>query len=386
MSDVNFYKKLTALKLPVPEVFRSNYFVNVPVDWHIIIADVKNSTAAVNAGKHNDVNLVAAGSLIVALNIAHQHNIELPFFFGGDGGTVIVPEEILTEVIAGLNAHNLNTLKNFNLEMHVGSIRVKDALDKGHSLKIAKVQFGKGFNKAIVLGNGLNFAESTIKQASKNNQVEDISDLNLTGLECRWDKVKAPSEENEIVCYLISATRPEQQIDVYREVLLKIDEIYGSIEKRNPLSTDRLKLLLSFDKIKREMMVKYNKFRLNYITKALVNTFIGRLYFKYNWNVNNLRGKEYLDQVISNADTLTIDGRINTIITGMMDKRILFVKYLSAQQKEGNLIFGHHISKESIMTCYIENRDAKHIHFVDGADGGYTEAAKEFKRQMLALK
>ena len=37
------------------------------------------------------------------------------------------------------------------------------------------------------------------------------------------------------------------------------------------------------------------------------------------------------------------------------------------------------ISRESVMTCYIENRNAKHIHFVDGADGGYTEAAKEIK-------
>lgn len=31
------------------------------------------------------------------------------------------------------------------------------------------------------------------------------------------------------------------------------------------------------------------------------------------------------------------------------------------------------------MTCYIEDRKYKHIHFVDGADGGYTEAAKELK-------
>jgi len=31
------------------------------------------------------------------------------------------------------------------------------------------------------------------------------------------------------------------------------------------------------------------------------------------------------------------------------------------------------------MTCYIENMDSNHIHFVDGSDGGYTKASKEFK-------
>ena len=69
-----------------------------------------------------------------------------------------------------------------------------------------------------------------------------------------------------------------------------------------------------------------------------------------------------------------------------MDKRILLVKYLTDQQKEGALIFGHYISKESVMTCYIENRDAKHIHFVDGSEGGYTEAAKEFKKQFAMFR
>jgi len=45
-------------------------------------------------------------------------------------------------------------------------------------------------------------------------------------------------------------------------------------------------------------------------------------------------------------------------------------------------VYGHFISKESIMTCYIQNRDSKHIHFVDGSDGGYTEASKELKRKL----
>lgn len=383
MSDVNFYKNLKALRLPITEVFQPHYFTDVPGDWYIIIADIKNSTAAVNAGNHNNVNLVAAGSLIAALNVARKNNIEIPFFFGGDGGTILIPGEILADVIAGLNAHNTNSMKSFQLEMHVGSIRVKDIVDKGHFLKIAKVQFGKGFHKAIVLGDALKVAEDLIKRSSPGTvKADDAGELNLEGLECRWDRVKPPAEENEIVCYLIEARDPGRQATVYGNVLMKIDEIYGSIETRNPLSQDRLKLLVSFDKIKREMKVKYNKFRMNYIVKTLINTFLGRLYFKYNWKVNDLRGKEYIDQVISNADTLTIDGRINTIITGRMDKRILLVEYLAAQQKEGTLIFGHHISRESVMTCYIENRDSKHIHFVDGSDGGYTEAAKEFKRQL----
>jgi hypothetical protein len=386
MSEINFYKLLNPWKIPVTQVFEASYFTKVPESWLIIIADVKNSSSAVTAGRHNDVNLVAAGSLIVGLNIARDYNIDIPFFFGGDGGTMLVPSEILSAVIAGLHAHNQNSIQNFELEMHIGSISVKEIIEAGHDVKIAKVQFGKDFNKAIVLGDGLQYAESLIKKPGVQNAGEgELAELNLTGLECRWNRVKPPSEENEIVCYLIEAIDPLHQIEVYRNVLTKIDEIYGSIETRNPLSADRLKLLLTFDKIKKELLTKYGKLKLNNFMKNFVNTFIGRLYFRYNWKVNNLRGKEYLRQIISNADTLTIDGRINTIITGKMDKRIQFIKYLSAKEKEGELIFGHHISKESVMTCYIENRNSKHIHFVDGADGGYTEASKEFKNKQSQL-
>lgn len=83
MPGINFYKDLKTSKLTITEVFSQHNFCEVPDDWFIIIADVKNSTTAVNSGRHNDVNLVAAGSLIAALNIANSREIEIPFFFGG---------------------------------------------------------------------------------------------------------------------------------------------------------------------------------------------------------------------------------------------------------------------------------------------------------------
>lgn len=387
MSNIHFYRDLKTIKLPVTEVFREYNFSDVPLDWFIIMSDVKNSTTAVSSGKHNDVNLIAAGSLIVALNIAKAGDIEIPFFFGGDGGTLLVPPELLNNIITGLSLHNINTIKNFELEMHIGSISIKDILDAGHYIKLAKVKYGTGFNKAIIIGDGLRYAEKIIKGSKENTSgtPEDTGELNLTGLECKWDKIKPPGEKNEIVCYLIETIHPAKQIEIYRNVLLKTDEIYGNVNMRNPLSLDRLKLLFKFDKLKKEMLAKYGNWKLNYLVVSFFKTIIGRYYFRYNLKINNLKGKEYLNQLIANADTLTIDGRINTIISGTMNKRIEFLQYLAAQEKEGNLLYGHHISQESVMTCYIENYNSKHIHFVDGANGGYTEAAKELKMKLHKL-
>ncbi|MGS0527189.1 DUF3095 family protein [Zobellia nedashkovskayae] len=34
------------------------------------------------------------------------------------------------------------------------------------------------------------------------------------------------------------------------------------------------------------------------------------------------------------------------------------------------------------MSCYVRNRNAKHIHFVDGGSSGYTRAAKVLKEKI----
>lgn len=389
VNSANFYKYLKASTASLSQILRKEGFVDVPDDWFVVIADVKNSTAAVNAGNHNDVNLVAASSLVVALNIAKDAGVEIPFFFTGDGGTVFVPPVILKDVMEGLNIHNTNSIKNFNLQLHSGSLLVKNIKEAGHSLKIAKVRFGKSMSKAVVIGNGLQYAEQIIKGPVRNVEASpDDLNVNLEGLECRWDRIKPPSGENEVVCYLIETIRPELQTEVYADVLQRMDEIYGALEKRNPISFERLKLLLSVNKIKQEMMARFGRWRRSYLVGTFLETFIGHLYFKFNWKINSLRGQEYLKQVVSNADILTIDGRINTIISATRDKHESFIQYLAQMEEKGRLVFGHFTSKESVMTCYIQNRNENHIHFVDGADGGYTEAAKvlKSKRRQLATE
>ena len=384
----NFYSSLEVLKMPVSAVFKEEYFSEVPDSWYIIIADIKNSTAAVAAGKSNDVNLVAAGCLVIALNIARQKNIEIPFFFGGDGGTMIVPEVMLQPLLSGLELHNNVSKNNFGLDMHIGFLSVKKLNATGHFIKIARLQVGMGFTKAIVVGDGLRYAEQLIKQVTRplEKEMENEGTPDLTGLECRWDKVKSPSEEKEVICYLIEAVDAHNQVHIYHDVMQTMDEVFGEYEKRNPITPGRLKLSLHYDKVKREMLVKYGGWKPGYFLVNMFKNFLGHLSIKYNLTIKNFNGGKYLAQLIANADTITIDGRINTVVTGTMDKRLQFNDYLKRQEAGGHLIFGHYISRESIMTCYIENRSAKHIHFVDGSDGGYTEASKEFKKKFNLLK
>ncbi|MEP7163129.1 MAG: DUF3095 family protein [Ferruginibacter sp.] len=386
--SINFYTDLKPLSLPVNELLSTGaYFVSLPQNWHIIVADIANSTEVVKAGRHTDINLVAAGSLIAALNVARSFQTDIPYFFGGDGGIVIVPEDLVQPVLAGLKAHRINSLKNFALDIRIGSVPVSEITKAGFEINIAKVAIGPELNRSVVLGDGLKYAETVVKQNYRYDEKQklqdlqdfDISALNLQGLECRWDKIKPPTKGLEVVCLLVEATHVKDQLTVYNNVLKKLDEFYGETGKRHPLSVNRLRLINSFKKFQHEMLLRYSKRKIGYLVKLFFQTIIGKLYFKYNLKVNNLRAGDYLAQVIEFSDTLTIDGRINTIVSGTAENRELFLKYLAKEEQEGRLLYGHHVSAESIMTCYIENMNNKHIHFVDGADGGYTEAALELK-------
>ena len=49
----------------------------------MIVTDITNSTEAVKAGRSTEINLIAAGSLIAALNVAKAFKTEIPYFLAG---------------------------------------------------------------------------------------------------------------------------------------------------------------------------------------------------------------------------------------------------------------------------------------------------------------
>ena len=75
-------------------------------------------------------------------------------------------------------------------------------------------------------------------------------------------------------------------------------------------------------------------------------------------------------------------GKINTLICGDEHKRLKLVATLDQLEKEGEIKYGLFISIDSVMSCYVRDLKDDHIHFVDGAGGGYTQASKMLKGKM----
>jgi hypothetical protein len=235
------------------------------------------------------------------------------------------------------------------------------------------------FSIPVLLGDGLTYAEKIIKGEDYlfSHQPGKDDDLDLTGMECRWDKIKPPQNYDEVVSLLVTARNSNQQATAFKKVIDTLDEIYGEPERRKPISVPMLKLKATLEKISQEMRVKFGNSRPFYLLQNWITTLLGPFYFR------TKSGKRYLMQLVDLSDTLVIDGKINTVISGTSQQREQLVKVLNELEQNGYISYGLFVSKESVMSCYVRDRNEGHIHFVDGAEGGYTKAATMLKRKLV---
>ena len=384
VTSARFYADLPTSTVPLRELMADEaMFRAVPPDWQVVLTDVRKSTQALSDGKHHQVNLVAAGSIIAALNIAQRAGVSLPFFFGGDGATLLVPDALAGPIEAALRVHRENTRVNFGLDLRVGSVPLADVYGQGVGLRIAKVDINhQGLIIPVALGDGLQHAERIIKGDDRVAAPVPAADtaLDMEGMECRWDSIGPPENTQEVVCLLVVIRDAARQGPIISAVIADIDEIYGPLAQRSPVSRPKLKLDKSPAKVITEMRAKLGRFDFAYFAENWLRTQIGGLYFRF-----NPEGAHYLDRLVQLSDTLMIDGRINTVMSGTAARRQALTARLDKRELDGEILFGIKVCSASVMSCYVRDRRDRHIHFVDGLGGGYTQAATVLKQKLAQL-
>jgi len=86
--------------------------------------------------------------------------------------------------------------------------------------------------------------------------------------------------------------------------------------------------------------------------------------------------------VSQNTDHLKFDEALRMVVDMPTEEADHLTSWLEIQKKAGLLFYGVHRSDSALITCMINSYESDHLHFVDGADGGYALAAKCMKAQM----
>ncbi len=378
-----FYSDITPSQLSLKDLLlQPESFRELPENWDIIVTDIINSTDAFERGLYQEINLIAASSIIAALNVGKRYNLDFPFIFGGDGVTLGVPTHLTAEICRHILGLKTKALKHFKLDLRVGFVSVKTLYELGSELKIHKIKVTQHYDQAVFLGDGLMRAESIVKKEKPGLTLKKKTDPDLEGLECRWQEIPHPMFKPEIISLIVLPTDHKNSGPILANILQLIENTYGDFMTRHPLCEENLVLSTKPSKIHRETLLKNSYFARLRTVKKLFEGWVGNKIFTYKWKIWALDGKNYKQSLMMASDTLKIDGSLKTVMSGKSSQRIELLSALLKLEQEGHIVFGHYVSSHSFLTCFVSDRHTRHIHFLDGKNGGYTQASIELKAKM----
>jgi hypothetical protein len=373
------------------DVTRPEVYARLPDDWVIIIGDVEGSTAAIANGQYKDVNLVGSSLLIATFN-ALGHS-DLPFIFGGDGATLTLPESQLARVRPAFLATRRMARDGFQLGLRIGVVPVRDLRAAGHDAAVARVRLSERFSLAAFWGSGLAWAEKMVKDplAGARYRIEEYAAPTaetFLGLECRWRGV--PSERGETLSLLVEATttRDDARVRTYAAVVEKLVEIFGE-HAGNPVAVTQLRLAGDPAAAARETRV--HRSQAGALAKKLFQcrvrllSALGSWFMRHRLKIGKIDWSRYTEDVVRNSDFRKFDGTLRMVLSATEAQRTLLVQWLDARHRAGELAYGLHIAREALVTCLIFEREGGHLHFIDGAGGGYALASSDLKARLAAL-
>lgn len=350
----------------------------VPDNWHIVIADVQGSTQAIESGKYKLVNMIGASSIAAISNA--MNSIDIPFVFGGDGSTALIPNEALEKVSSALRAVRSQSEQQFKINLRVGIVPIKELYKLNHRIEVAKFGLPGGPCIAFLKGSGVDFAESLVKAGDyilTDGPIQDISEA-LKGLSCRWAPLK--NTQGLILSLLIKPQNKEKGFEVLPEILQKIDTLVDlSSKKTHPIKEHQMNAgnaILSAG-IESSFIPKNSKYK---ILMYIFATYIMKI---LNLKKDNISMQNYIADNPTHSDFRKYDETLRMVIDCSPEMKDKIIQYLKQQYSTKKIFYGHSTSDSALLTCFVPSMEkGGHIHFVDGNDGGYTLAAKEIKSQM----
>ncbi|MEO7337273.1 MAG: DUF3095 family protein, partial [Caldimonas sp.] len=88
----------------------------------------------------------------------------------------------------------------------------------------------------------------------------------------------------------------------------------------------------------------------------------------------------YVEELATNTDFCKHDETLCFVIDCALDRIEPIRAYVEQRRTVEGFRYGMDIADTALMTCLVTSTsDSRHVHFVDGGGGGYTNAAKSLK-------
>jgi len=389
MPSDTFFADLPALT-EFEAVLDSRNYHPLPADWEIFVADVRNSTEALRHGHYRAVNMVGAACIVAVLNGCR--GAALPFVFGGDGATLAAPASCSVAIVRALQGVALMAVRQFDLELRIGRVALTELRADGYEVAAAKYCAAGSVELAMLGGTGLLAAERRIKAPGSPWLIpldEQAPDADVSGLSCRWEPLH--SEHGEILTLLVQARLAGAAADrYYQQCYARLLALTGlSGEQLNPVKVHRLRTRWPPKSLDLEARAHAGQggglARSRAAANTLAHSLGGALAFNTGLVTPWFHPRRYQNASVPRSDFRKFDGLLRMVLDIPAAKIAAVLEFLESEHRRGALFYGAHRSESALMTCVVFSlRQERHVHFIDGNDGGYALAALQFKRQLSA--
>jgi hypothetical protein len=374
----------------VPELGRfsqgsdTSSFVQVPDDWSIGISDVVNSSGEISAGRYKAVNLAGASTIRAVANALGGH---LPLFvFGGDGAHFAVPPRDVPLARDALARVAMWAERDLGLVLRVGMVKVSDVRAAGHDVLVAFWRASNDLRYAMFAGGGLEWVDTQLKNGSialSHEEAEEEPDL--SGLSCQWGPILP--HNGKIVSLIV---KPALNVDgpQFADRVSRVLTLLEETGCLNPVPGEGPQVRWPDESMMLQSSIAHNRYPL-WLRRLRVQLIasIMWLIFKYNIRIGQFNPRSYRYQIGANTDYQKYNDGL--IMTADCSSEVLqrLRDLLHEGAVAGVIRYGIHVQDEALMTCIVPSVfGSDHMHFVDGAGGGYAAAARMLKMNDIALK
>jgi Protein of unknown function (DUF3095) len=371
-----FYRDIPVFRgfgsLMDPEVYSP-----LPDDWSIGIADIVESTKAIAQARYKAVNMAGAAVIASVANALEGH--EFPFVFGGDGASFAVSPGDLERAREALAATATWVKEDLDLAMRVALVPVAAVRAQGLDVRVARFGPSPNLSYAMFSGGGLGWAEAAMKRgefavaAAPSGTQPDLS-----GLSCRFEEI--PSARGLILSVLVVPARGADAAAFRRLIEDVVALVEHSPDAGRPVPQGGPPLRwppagaeMEARAIRGGSLFKRRAF-------VLANTLFAYVVMRFGISVGGFVPNTYVQQVVENSDFRKYDDGLRMILDCTPELERALAQRLAAAAAAGIARFGLHSQDAAMMTCFTPSAlRSDHVHFIDGARGGYASAATALK-------
>jgi hypothetical protein len=364
--------------LPIQRRFRGLMdparYAPLPEDWSVGIADVVQSTKAIAEKRYKAVNMAGAAVIASVTNALGEH--DFPFVFGGDGASFAVPPRDLEKAHDALAATAAWADGELGLTLRVALIPVARIRSQGLDVRVARYGPSDNLSYAMFAGGGLAWADAALKRGEFAVAPATPGTWpDLTGLSCRFREFRAA---RGLVLSLLILPAPGGDPAAFRALTEEIVALVeASPEAGRPVPADGPAFGWPPQGVELETHTLPGSGRFKR-ARVLARTLAAFLIMRFGIRVGGFVPAVYLRQVVENSDFRKYDDGLRMIIDCTPALADRLEQRLAAAA--GTARYGAYRQEAAMMTCFTPSAlRSDHIHFIDGAQGGYAAAATALK-------